>query len=161
VQLLGCGTILREVEKAAQMLADDWGVRSSIWSVTSFNELTREAQAVDRVNRFSTDKPQVPYITQCLVDAQGPVIATTDYMRNYAEQVRKYIPGRYEVLGTDGFGRSDSRAALRDFFEVDANYVVLASLKALVDEGEIDSAVVAQAIEKYGINTSKPNPMTV
>jgi len=161
VQLLGCGTILREVEKAAQMLADDWGVRSSIWSVTSFNELTREAQAVDRVNRFSTDKPQVPYITQCLADAQGPVIATTDYMRNYAEQVRKYIPGRYEVLGTDGFGRSDSRAALRDFFEVDANYVVLASLKALVDEGEIDSAVVAQAIEKYGINTSKPNPMTV
>jgi len=161
VQLLGCGTILREVEKAAQMLADDWGVRSSIWSVTSFNELTREAQAVDRVNRFSTDKPQVPYITQCLVDAQGPVIATTDYMRNYAEQVRKYIPGRYEVLGTDGFGRSDSRAALRDFFEVDANYVVLASLKALVDEGDIDSAVVAQAIEKYGINTNKPNPMTV
>mgnify|MGYP003978195337 FL=1 len=161
VQLLGCGTILREVEKAAEMLSDDWGVKSSIWSVTSFNELTREAQAADRVNRFSTDKPQVPYITQCLADAKGPVIATTDYMRNYAEQVRKYVPGRYEVLGTDGFGRSDSREALRDFFEVDANYVTVAALKALVDEGEMDGSVVAQAIEKYGINTDKPNPMTV
>ena len=161
VQLMGCGTILREVEKAAQMLADDWGVKSNIWSVTSFNELTREAQAIDRVNRFSTDEPKVPYITQCLTDAKGPVIATTDYMRNYAEQVRKYIPGRYEVLGTDGFGRSDSREALRDFFEVDANYVTVAALKALVDEGEMDKTIVAQAIEKYGINTDKPNPMTV
>ena len=161
VQLMGCGTILREVEQAAQMLADDWGVKSNIWSVTSFNELTREAQAIDRVNRFSAEEPQVPYITQCLADTKGPVIATTDYMRNYAEQVRKYIPGRYEVLGTDGFGRSDSRAALRDFFEVDANYVTVAALKALVDEGEMDATVVAQAIEKYGINTNKPNPMTV
>jgi pyruvate dehydrogenase E1 component len=161
VQLMGCGTILREVEQAAQMLADDWGVKSNIWSVTSFNELTREAQAIDRVNRFSAEEPKVAYITQCLADAKGPVIATTDYMRNYAEQVRKYIPGRYEVLGTDGFGRSDSRAALRDFFEVDANYVTVAALKALVDEGEIDATVVAQAIEKYGINTNKPNPMTV
>jgi pyruvate dehydrogenase E1 component len=161
VQLMGCGTILREVEKAAQMLADDWGVKSNIWSVTSFNELTREAQAIDRVNRFSADEPKVPYITQCLADAKGPVIATTDYMRNYAEQVRKYIPGRYEVLGTDGFGRSDSREALRDFFEVDANYVTVAALKALVDEGEMDKTIVAQAIEKYGINTDKPNPMTV
>ncbi len=161
VQLMGCGTILREVEKAAQMLADDWDVKSNVWSVTSFNELTREAQAIDRINRFSTDTPKVPYISQCLADAKGPVIATTDYMRNYAEQVRKYIPGRYEVLGTDGFGRSDSRAALRDFFEVDANYITLAALKALVDEGEMDKSVVAQAIEKYGINTNKPNPMTV
>jgi pyruvate dehydrogenase E1 component len=161
VRLIGCGTILREVEKAAQMLSDDWGVKSSIWSVTSFNELTREAQAIDRVNRFSADEPKVPYITQCLAGAKGPVIASTDYMRNYAEQVRKYIPGRYEVLGTDGFGRSDSRAALRDFFEVDANYVTVAALKALVDEGEMDKTIVAQAIEKYGINTDKPNPMTV
>ncbi len=161
VQLMGCGTILREVEKAAQMLSDDWNVKSNIWSVTSFNELTREAQAVDRENRFSANEPKAPYITQCLVDAKGPVIATTDYMRNYAEQVRKYIPGHYEVLGTDGFGRSDSRAALREFFEVDANYVTLAALKALVDEGEMDASVVTQAIEKYGINIDKPNPMTV
>lgn len=161
VQLMGSGTILREVEAAAQMLADDWNVKSDVWSVTSFNELTREAQAIDRVNRFSTDTPKVPYITQCLENASGPVIVATDYMRNYAEQVRKYVPNRYEVLGTDGFGRSDSRAALRNFFEVDASYVVLASLKALVDEGEMDGAVIAQAVEKYGINTNKPNPMTV
>ena len=161
VQLMGSGTILREVEIAAQMLADDWGVKSDVWSVTSFNELTREAQAIDRINRFSTDAPAVPYITQCLENAKGPVIVATDYMRNYAEQVRKYVPNRYEVLGTDGFGRSDSRAALRSFFEVDASYVVLASLKALVDEGEMDGAVIAQAVEKYGININKPNPMTV
>ncbi len=161
VQLLGSGTILREVEKAAQMLADDWGVKSNIWSVTSFNELTREAQAIDRENRFSVGPPKVPYITQCLANAKGPVIATTDYMRNYAEQVRKYIPARYEVLGTDGFGRSDSRAALRDFFEVDANYVTIAALKALVDEGEIAASVVTDAIKKYGVDIGKPNPMTV
>lgn len=161
VQLMGSGTILREVETAAQMLADDWGVKSDVWSVTSFNELTREAQAIDRVNRFSTDTPKVPYITQCLENAKGPIIVATDYMRNYAEQVRKYVPNRYEVLGTDGFGRSDSRAALRAFFEVDASYVVLASLKALVDEGEMNGSVIAQAVEKYGINVNKPNPMTV
>ncbi|CAC9611268.1 Pyruvate dehydrogenase E1 component (EC 1.2.4.1) [uncultured Gammaproteobacteria bacterium] len=161
VQLLGSGTILREVEKAAQMLADDWGVKSNIWSVTSFNELTREAQAIDRENRFSTTTPKVPYITQCLADAKGPVIATTDYMRNYAEQVRKYIPNRYEVLGTDGFGRSDSRAALRDFFEVDANYVTIATLKALVDEGKMDASIVTDAIKKYGVDIEKSNPMTV
>jgi pyruvate dehydrogenase E1 component len=161
VQLMGSGTILREVEKASQMLADDWGVKSDVWSATSFNELTREAQAIDRINRFSVDTPKVPYITQCLANAKGPVIVATDYMRNYAEQVRKYVPNRYEVLGTDGFGRSDSRASLRDFFEVDANHVVLASLKALVDDGEMDKAVIAQAIEKYNININKPNPMTV
>ncbi len=161
VQLLGSGTILREVEKAAQMLTDDWGVKSNIWSVTSFNELTREAQAIDRENRFSVGPPKVPYITQCLADAKGPVIATTDYMRNYAEQVRKYIPARYEVLGTDGFGRSDSRAVLRDFFEVDANYVTITALKALVDEGEIAASVVTDAIKKYGVDIGKPNPMTV
>ncbi|MBT6359716.1 MAG: pyruvate dehydrogenase (acetyl-transferring), homodimeric type [Candidatus Thioglobus sp.] len=161
VQLMGSGTILREVEVAAQMLADDWDVKSDVWSVTSFNELTREAQAIDRINRFTTDTPKVPYITQCLENAKGPVIVATDYMRNHAEQVRKYVPSRYEVLGTDGFGRSDSRAALRSFFEVDASYVVLASLKALVDEGEMDASVVAQAVEKYGININKPNPMVV
>ena len=161
VQLMGSGTILREVEKAATMLVDDWGVSSTVWSVTSFNELAREAQAIDRENRFNTDSVQVPYITQCLQDTKGPVIVSTDYMRNHAEQVRKYIPSRYEVLGTDGFGRSDSRAALREFFEVDAKYVVAAALKALVDEGELDKSIVAQAIEKYGINTNKPNPMTV
>lgn len=162
VQLMGSGTILREVEKAAQMLADDWDVKSSIWSVTSFNELTREAQAIDRINRFNTtDVAQVPYITKCLENAKGPVIVATDYMRNFAEQVRKYVPNRYEVLGTDGFGRSDSRAALREFFEVDARYVTIAALKALVDEGEIEISMVIKAIKKYKLNISKPNPMTV
>lgn len=162
VQLMGSGTILREVEKAAQMLADDWDVKSNIWSVTSFNELTREAQAIDRINRFNTtDVAQVPYITKCLENAKGPVIVATDYMRNFAEQVRKYVPNRYEVLGTDGFGRSDSRAALREFFEVDARYVTIAALKALADEGEIEISMVIKAIKKYKLNISKPNPMTV
>ncbi|BBB23728.1 pyruvate dehydrogenase E1 component [Isorropodon fossajaponicum endosymbiont JTNG4] len=162
VQLMGSGTILREVEKAAQMLADDWNVKSSIWSVTSFNELTREAQAIDRVNRFNTTGiAQVSYITKCLENTKGPVIVATDYMRNFAEQIRKYVPNRYEVLGTDGFGRSDSRAALREFFEVDARYVTIAALKALADEGEIDISIVTKAIEKYKLNTNKPNPMTV
>lgn len=162
VQLMGSGAILREVEKAAQMLADDWDVKSSVWSVTSFNELTREAQAIDRINRFNTtDVAQLPYITKCLENAKGPVIAATDYMRNFAEQVRKYVPNRYEVLGTDGFGRSDSRAALRAFFEVDARYVTIAALKALADEGDIEISMVIKAIKKYKLNTSKPNPMTV
>ncbi len=162
VQLMGSGTILREVEKAAQMLADDWDIKSSIWSVTSFNELTREAQAIDRVNRFNTTSiAQVPYITKCLENAKGPIIVATDYMRNFAEQVRKYIPNRYEVLGTDGFGRSDSRAALREFFEVDARYVTIATLKSLADEGEIEISIVTKAIEKYKLNINKLNPMTV
>ncbi len=162
VQLMGSGSILREVEKAAQMLNDDWGVSSNIWSVTSFNEITREAQAIDRDNRLdTTGEPKIPYITQCLEGKKGPVIASTDYMRSFAEQVRKYVPAKYEVLGTDGFGRSDSRQALRDFFEVDANYVTVAALRALVDEGEFDISVVADAIKKYGLNVNKSNPMKV
>lgn len=158
VQLLGCGTILREVEQAAQLLNDDWGVKSSIWSVTSFNELTREAQAIDRSNRFNNQN-QVPYITQVLSNSKGPVIAATDYMRSYGEQVRKYIPAKYEVLGTDGFGRSDTRAELRHFFEVNAVYVVIATLKALADEGEIKQDVVTEAMEKYNLDADKTNPM--
>ena len=162
VQLMGSGSILREVEKAAQMLNDDWGVSSNIWSVTSFNEITREAQAIDRDNRLdTTGEPKIPYITQCLEGKKGPVIASTDYMRSFAEQVRKYVPAKYEVLGTDGFGRSDSRQALRDFFEVDANYVTVAALRALVDEGEFDISVVADAIKKYGLDVNKSNPMKV
>lgn len=161
VQLMGSGTILREVEKAADMLASDWGIKSHVWSVPSFNEITREAQAIDRENRFDATSKKIPYITQCLKDTKGPVIASTDYIRNYAEQVRKYVPSRYEVLGTDGFGRSDSRQALREFFEVNASYVTLAALKALADEGEIKPNIVEQAIKKYNIDTSKANPMTV
>jgi pyruvate dehydrogenase E1 component len=160
VQLMGSGTILREVESAATMLKEDWNIESNVWSVPSFNELTREAQAIDRQNRFQTHD-NVPYITQCLQDETGPAIACTDYMRNYAEQVRKFVPMRYEVLGTDGFGRSDSRAALREFFEVDARYIVLASLKALADDGDIDAQAVQKAVKKYDLKLNKPNPMSV
>jgi pyruvate dehydrogenase E1 component len=160
VQLLGSGTILREVEKAADILDKGWGVKSSIWSVTSFNELTREAQKVDRDNRFNIDgDQQVPYVSQCLGDVKGPVIAATDYIRNYAEQIRKYVPGRYEVLGTDGFGRSDSRSELRVFFEVNANYIAFAVLRALVDEGALESKILPGAIEQLSIDINKPNPM--
>ncbi|MBE8190244.1 MAG: pyruvate dehydrogenase (acetyl-transferring), homodimeric type, partial [Candidatus Thioglobus sp.] len=161
VRLLGCGTILREVERAAEMLQNDWKISANVWSVTSFNELTREAQALDRQNRLSGKPPQMPYITECLGDSKSPVIAATDYMKNFAEQIRKYVPARYEVLGTDGFGRSDSRQALRDFFEVDANYITITALKALADEGKIDALVIAKALKKYGINPNKPNPMSV
>ena len=162
VQLLGSGTILREVELAAQILNDDWGVSSKVWSVTSFNELTKEAQAVERENRFMTKgKPKKPYITECLEGSKGPIIAATDYIKNYAEQVRKYIPGRYEVLGTDGFGRSDSRAALREFFEVNANYIVVTSLRSLSEEGLIDKSQVTKALKKYKISNNKPNPLSV
>ena len=160
VQLLGSGTILREVEKAADMLDKDWSVKSNIWSVTSFNELTREAQSVDRDNRFLVgDKQKTPYITKCLKNAKGPVIAATDYMRNYAEQVRKYIPSNYQVLGTDGFGRSDSRKELRYFFEVNANYIVYAALKALVEDGNLDGKILPKVIKKLKINKNKTNPM--
>ena len=160
VQLLGSGTILREVEKAADMLDKDWSVKSNIWSVTSFNELTREAHSVDRDNRFLVgDKQKTPYITKCLKNAKGPVIAATDYMRNYAEQVRKYIPSNYQVLGTDGFGRSDSRKELRYFFEVSANYIVYATLKALVEDDSLDGKILPKAIKKLKINKNKTNPM--
>lgn len=162
VQLMGCGTILREVQTAAQLLNKDWGVKSTVWSVTSFNELTREAQAVDRKNKMVLPaEAKTPYITQCLANAKGPIIAATDYMKAYAEQVRKYIPNAYEVLGTDGFGRSDTRAELRYFFEVNAYFVVVTALRALADEGSIDIGVVFEAIEKYKLDVNKPNPLDV
>jgi len=162
VQLLGSGTILREVEKAAEILANNWGIKSAIWSVTSFNELTREAQNIDRDNRFNINGEQkTAFVTQCLEGTKGPVIAATDYIRNYAEQIRKYVPRRYEVLGTDGFGRSDSRQELRIFFEVSANYIAFAALKGLVDEGLLEKTVLADAIKQLSIDTTKSNPMYV
>jgi len=160
VQLLGSGAILREVEKAADMLEKDWGIMSNIWSVTSFNEITREAQSIDRENLLNISKSKkTPYITKCLAKASGPVIAATDYMRNYAEQVRKYIPVHYEVLGTDGFGRSDSRKELRYFFEVNADYIVFVTLNALVDDGILDSKIINKAVKKLNIDLNKSNPM--
>jgi len=160
VQLIGSGTIFREVIAAAELLADEWGVDADIWSATSFNELTREAQATDRWNRLHPEAEQkTSYIAQCLEGRKGPFIAATDYIRNYADQIRKWVPGNYEILGTDGFGRSDTRAQLRKHFEVNRYHVTVAALKALADEGSIPAAKVAEAIAKYDIDPEKTNPL--
>lgn len=164
VQLLGSGTILREVIEAADLLMNDWGIAADVWSAPSFTLLARDGQDAERWNMLHpTDAPRVPYITECLKDTAGPIVVSTDYMRTYAEQVRAFIPKErsYKVLGTDGFGRSDSRAKLREFFEVNRYFVTVAALKSLADEGAISASVVAQAIEKYGIDPNKPNPVTV
>ncbi len=161
IQLLGSGTILNEVIKAATILQDDYGIGSDIWSVTSFNELARDGNDIERYNRLNPDKKaKSAYITQCLQKAKGPVLATTDYMKIYSDQVRAWVPQRYSVLGTDGFGRSDTRAQLRKFFEVNAVNIVVAALKTLADEGDVDKKVVSEAIKKHGLDPSKPNPIT-
>ena len=160
VQLMGSGTILREVIAAADLLAEDWGVDADVWSATSFTELAREARDCDRWNRLHpTEKPRQPYVAQCLEGASGPVIAATDYIQAYPDQIRKWVPGRYEVLGTDGFGRSDTRAQLRKHFEVDRYHVVVAALKALADEGALPAGKAAEAIARYGIDADKINPL--
>lgn len=162
-QLMGSGTILREVMAAAELLHDDWKVDSDIWSAPSFTLLAREGQDADRWNMLHpTEKQRKPYFTECVEGSTGPIIVSTDYMKAYAEQVRAYVPqGRtYKVLGTDGYGRSDSRAKLREFFEVNRYYVTVATLKALADEGQIKPEVVVEAMKKYGIDPSKPNPVT-
>lgn len=163
VQLMGSGTILREVIAAADLLRDDWKVDADIWSAPSFTLLARDGQDADRWNLLNPEKEaRVPYFTQCLQASEGPIIASTDYMKTYAEQVRAFVPaGRtYKVLGTDGFGRSDTRVKLRDFFEVNRYYVTVAALKALADEGKIKASVVAEAVTKYGLDPNKPNPVT-
>jgi pyruvate dehydrogenase E1 component len=160
VQLMGSGTILREVEAAAEMLADEHGVVADVWSVTSFNELRREALDYDRHQFLEPDdKREKPWITQQLEGCEGPVIASTDYMKLYADQVRAWVPADFHVLGTDGYGRSDTREQLRRFFEVDRYYVTVAALRALSERGEIDRKVVADAMKKYGIDPTKPNPV--
>ena len=162
VQLLGSGAILREVEAAAQLLANDFKVQSDVWSVTSFNELRRDGIDAERWNLVHPEeKPRLSYVEQCLNDRKGPVIASTDYIRTFADQIRPYVNRRYVTLGTDGFGRSDLRSKLREFFEVNRYYVAVAALKALADDGEIDRKIVSEAIKKYGIDPSKPNPVTV
>lgn len=159
VQLLGSGTILREVIAAAEILKADFGVESDIWSVTSFNELRKEGLATTRWNLLHPeDTPKVSYVNECLDKTVGPVIASTDYMKSYADQIRDYVPRRYAVLGTDGFGRSDTREKLREFFEVDRHFVALAALSALADENIIETKIVSQAIERFGINPEKPDP---
>jgi pyruvate dehydrogenase E1 component len=162
VQLLGSGTILREVIAAGELLEQDFKVSADIWSVTSFNELRREGLDVQRWNLLHPDKPpRTSYVATCLQDTGHPIVAATDYMKLYADQIREFVPGRYSVLGTDGFGRSDSRRQLRKFFEVDRYYIVVAALKALADEGSITAKTVADAIRKYGIDPEKPSPVTV
>ncbi len=162
VQLMGSGTILREVIAAADLLKDDFGVSSDIWSVTSYNELRRDGMSAERWNLLHPTKPRrKPYVETCLEGHDGPVIASTDYMRNYSDQVRQHIPRRYVTLGTDGFGRSDYRVKLRRFFEVNRYYVAVAALKALADEGTIKADKVAEAIKKYDLDTERPDPWTV
>jgi pyruvate dehydrogenase E1 component len=164
VQLIGCGTILRESIAAAELLQQDWGVTADVWSAPSLTLVAREGQDAERWNMVNPGQtPRVPYATTCMQDTAGPIIATTDYIRAFAEQIRAYMPkGRaYKVLGTDGFGRSDSREKLREFFEVNRYYVTVAALKSLADEGSIPVSVVEQAIAKYGINPNKANPVTL
>ncbi|HIC47728.1 MAG TPA: pyruvate dehydrogenase (acetyl-transferring), homodimeric type [Methylophaga aminisulfidivorans] len=159
-QLMGSGTILREVEAAAELLEKDWKVSADVWSATSMNELVRDGQEVERHNRLNPTAPKKrSYISECLDDPAGVVVAATDYVRLYAEQIRPWVKASYTVLGTDGFGRSDTREALRSFFEVDRYHVVVATLHALADEGQIKYDVVADAIKKYEINADAINPV--
>jgi pyruvate dehydrogenase E1 component len=161
VNLLGSGTILREVVAAAEILEGEFGVPADVFSVTSFSELRREALAAERWNLLHPGSPpRVPYVRACLGGREDPFVAATDYVRTVPDQIRQWVPGRYQVLGTDGYGRSDSRAALRDFFEVDRRYVVVAALKALADDGRLDAATVDAAIQRFGIDPDKPNPVT-
>jgi pyruvate dehydrogenase E1 component len=161
VQLLGSGTILREVIAAAELLKTDWGVTADIWSCTSFTELARDGAAVARYNLLNpSSKARVSYVAQQLDKFPGPVIAATDYIKPYADQIRAYLPKQraYRVLGTDGFGRSDTREKLREHFEVDRHFVVVAALKELADAGSVPSAKVAEAIKRYKIDPEKQDP---
>jgi pyruvate dehydrogenase E1 component len=162
VTLFGSGTILREVLAAAELLEKNYGVPADVYSVTSFSELRKNALAIERRNMLhATEERQQNYIQQALADREGPFIAATDYMKTVADQIRQWVPGQYTVLGTDGFGRSDSRAELRRFFEVDRHYVVVAALKALADEAKIDTQTVLMAMQTFGIDPEKSNPVSV
>jgi len=162
VQLMGSGVILREVIAAAELLEKDWGVSPDVWSVTSFTELRREGLDAERWNMLNPEKkPRLSYVAECLAKSEGPVISSTDYMKSFADQIRNFVPQRFMSLGTDGYGRSDSREALRSFFEVDRYYVVLAALKALADEGGLPASKATEAIKKYKIDANRPNPTTV
>jgi pyruvate dehydrogenase E1 component len=161
VQLLGSGAILREVIAGAEMLEKDFGIAADIWSVTSFTELRREALEVERWNMLHpTEPPRVPYVTQCLEQrGSTPVVASTDYMKLFADQIRPFVKGAYHVLGTDGFGRSDFRRKLRQHFEVDRRFVAVAALKGLADENKLPSTKVSEAIKKYGIDPERLSPV--
>jgi pyruvate dehydrogenase E1 component len=162
VQLLGSGTILCEVMAAAELLEEDFGVLSDVWSVTSFSELRRDGIEVERWNMLHPeDKPRVSYVASVLAERRGPVIASTDYLRAVPDQIRQWVPARYRTLGTDGYGRSDSRRALRRFFEVDRHHVAVAALRELAEEGVVQPSTVAEAIAKYEIDADAPLPTSV
>ncbi|MDH3803907.1 MAG: pyruvate dehydrogenase (acetyl-transferring), homodimeric type [Gammaproteobacteria bacterium] len=161
-QLMGSGTILREVLGAAELLFKDFGIPADVWSVTSFNELRRDALEVERWNHLHPEaEPRKCYIEQKFADRPGPYIAATDYMKIVADQIQRWIPGEFISLGTDGYGRSDARQALRQHFEVDKRFIAVSALKALADEGVLDQKTVTQAIEKYGIDPDRPDPVTL
>jgi pyruvate dehydrogenase E1 component len=160
VQLLGSGTILREVEAAAEILSEEFNIGADIWSATSFNELGRDAQDASRWNMLHPEaKPRQSYVEECFSDHAGPIVAATDYVKAFAEQIREFVPATYKVLGTDGYGRSDSRGKLREFFEVNRYYIVVAALKALAEDGTIKVSEVSRAIKKFNIDSDKPNPV--
>ena len=160
VQLLGSGAILGESLAAADLLEEDFDIQADVWSVTSFNELSREGRTTARWNTLHPEEEQkTNYVTQCLKEEKGPVIAATDYVANYADQIRAFVPQHYVVLGTDGFGRSGTRAQLREFFEVDRYYIAVAAIKALADGNTVPSSTVSDALSRYGINSNKPNPV--
>ena len=159
-QLMGSGTILREVIGAAQLLYKDFGIPADVWSVTSFNELRRDALEVARWNQLHpAEKPRKSYVESCLAGRPGPYVAATDYMKIVPDQIRRWVPGRFVSLGTDGYGRSDGRAALRRHFEVDSRYIAVTALKALADDGALDQKTVAQAIQAYGIDPDRADPV--
>jgi pyruvate dehydrogenase E1 component len=158
-QLFGSGAILPEVIKAQEILEQTYNVGADVWSVTSYSELYRDGHGVERWNLLHPNaKPRVPYITQCLADAPGVLVAASDYIKALPDSIDKWLPQPLTTLGTDGFGRSENRASLRDFFEVDYRYVILATLGALAREGKIDPSVVQQAIKTHNIDPEKPNP---
>jgi pyruvate dehydrogenase E1 component len=162
VQLLGSGTILREVIAGAELLEQDFGVQSDIWSVTSFTELRRDGIEAERWSTLHPGEDErTPYVAQALEGREGPVVAATDYMRSFADQIRPWVTAPYRVLGTDGFGRSDYRKTLRSFFEVDRHHVALAALTELAKAGKIDKGAPVEAIGSYGIDTERPAPWTV
>jgi pyruvate dehydrogenase E1 component len=157
-QLFGSGAILNEVVKAQEIL-QKYGVAADVWSVTSYGQLYRDGHACDRWNMLHpTDTPKVPYVTQCLKDAPGVLVAASDYCKVLPDAIDRWTPRKLRSLGTDGFGRSEDRAALREFFEVDARFVAVAALSELLAEGQIDASVVTKAIKDLGINPDKPNP---
>jgi pyruvate dehydrogenase E1 component len=162
VQLMGSGSILNEVIAAGTLLSEDFGIQADVWSCPSFNELKRNGDDTVRWNLLHPDqKPRIPHVTSCLQKHPGPVVAATDYVKLFADQIRAYVDRNFHVLGTDGYGRSDTRSALRKHFEVNRYYVVVTALKMLADEGTIPVKTVKSAIRKYKLDPEKPNPLNV